>query len=197
MRRKPGSLNYLYEGGILNPDEITTALVEVTAKNSNYETRRNYISLSHCSLSVGEILDQFENGFTDTIPIRLKCYKGYQMEADLVKRIDMSIGPVRTDVEISAHGGIVKGHPDFEYESYPGDCKSVLMDDWIPKNGKLPRKVYWQMQGYMLYSQKDLSLVIYESREGGALSTFCVRANRRVQAEIKSKIDKVVSLIGG
>ena len=126
----------------MHAKEITDRLIAMTAKNSRYETERSYVSLSHCALSVDEIIGQFQNGFKDTLPIRLKCYKGYQMEDDLIGRMSDTFGfRVHPFNEISAYDGIVKGHPDFGFEGDPGDCKSVLMDDWVPEKGRLPRKV--------------------------------------------------------
>lgn len=176
----------------MTDQQITAMLEEYTAANSNFEDRRNYISLSHCHLSAEEILAQFNDGFQGGLLTRLKCYKGYQMERDLMARIIATFGK-RIDVglQVSAYDNLVQGHPDFCFDNYPGDCKSVLMDDWIP-NGKLPRKVYYQMQGYMLYSGAPKSLVIYESRETGILKAFWIHANKRLQSEIDAKLSTVV-----
>jgi len=167
-----------------------------TIENSNFQSERDYISLSHIHLSVDEIINQFKAGFKDTVPIRLKCYKGYQMERDLVERIKAVWGErIKTDIEVSAFDGLVKGHPDFAFDNYPGDCKSVLMDDWIPKDGKLPRRIYWQMQAYMKYSEKDKSLVIFESRESGKLVDFWVKENRDIQNEIGEKLQQIIKVV--
>jgi len=177
----------------MNEEQITEAIERYTALHSNFETSRDYISLSHCHQSIDEILHQYKNGFPDSLKTRLKCYKGYQMELDLLARIKKVFGPdrVKTGWEISAFDGKVKGHPDFKFMEYPADCKSVLMDDWLPI-GKLPKRVYWQMQGYMLYSDRIRALVIYESRETGLLKSFWINANRSIQAEIDQKMKEVV-----
>ena len=112
----------------LTEQEITEALTAWTETHSSYETERNYISLSHCGLSVEELLKQWKSGFEDTRENRLRCYKGYQMEADLRARMKLAFGSDRVgpSFEISAFDGLVKGHPDFSFDTYPGDCKSVL-----------------------------------------------------------------------
>lgn len=167
-----------------------------TAANSNFQPERNYISLSHIHLSAEEIINQFKEGFEDSIPVRLKCYKGYQMERDLMERIKAVWGArIKTDIEVSAFDGLVKGHPDFTFDDYPSDCKSVLMDDWFPKDGKLPRRIYWQMQAYMKYSGKDKALVIFESRESGKLIDYWVRANWNIQKEIDEKLQQIVKAV--
>lgn len=184
---------------MLTAEQITKALEDYTAKNSRYELARNYISLSHSALSVLELVEQYRAGFQDGIEKRLKCYKGYQMEDDLRDRLTRAFPPfsVSAGGEIQGFGGIVKGHPDFRFDGCPGDCKSVLMDEWIP-NGKLPRRVYWQMQGYMLYDNyAPRSLVIYESREGGRLKAMWVYPNRSIQDEIDRKMKEVISIVKG
>jgi hypothetical protein len=181
----------------MNEKTITKLLTDYTTENSNFETSRDYISLSHCHLSIEELVNQYKSGFQDGIQTRLKCYKGYQMERDLLIRIIDVFGKdrIKLDQEISAFNGKVKGHPDFWFMNYPADCKSVLMDDWLP-NGWLPRKVYWQMQGYMYYSNRNKALVIYETRQSGLIKSFWINANRSIQNEIDLKLNEVIKIIG-
>lgn len=86
----------------------------------------------------------------------------------------------------------IKGHPDFGFEGYPADCKSVPLDEHFPSNGKLPRKVYWQMQAYMRFSETQKALVIYESRETGSIRHYWIRENASIQRQIYSKLKFVV-----
>lgn len=177
---------------LIKDEEITNALEGYTASNSSFEKRRNYVSLSHIHLSTAEIINQRDLGFEDSLEIRLKCYKGYQMEKDLLLRIKEVFGPkITIGREIKSFNGLAKGHPDFFYENYPGDCKSVLHDDWMPNNGVLPRRVYWQMQGYMKYTNTDKALIIYESREGGKLLAGWIKANIEIQKRIEEKVEYI------
>jgi hypothetical protein len=177
-------------------ENIAIAIEEYTASISNFDERRDYVSLSHVHLGADELVAQFQGGFQDGRDVRLKCYKGYQMEKDLVSRIRAVFGNRISDGgEISAFGGLVKGHPDFLFDGYPADCKSVLMDEWLPKDGKLSRRIYWQMQGYMKYAGKEKSLVIFESRENGRLVHIWVRPNLGIQNDIESKLQEVVKRI--
>ena len=120
------------------------------------------------------------------------------MEDDLRDRLIRAFPPfsVSAGGEIQGFGGIVKGHPDFRFDGFPGDCKSVLMDEWIP-NGKLPRRVYWQMQGYMLYGKAPRSLVIYESRENGRIKAMWVYPNEVIQNDIDYKMQEVIAIVKG
>lgn len=176
---------------------ISQQIENYTAAKSKFETSRDYISISHASLSVNELVSTFLNGFTDSHEIRLRCYKGYQMEADLKDRIQKCL-PVIDGGEIVAHNGLVKGHPDFRYDfvnHYPGDCKSVPLDEYLPEPGRLPKKAFWQMQGYMHFDKKDRALIIYESRETGRIRDFWLMPVKPIQQQIDAKYCEVVQTV--
>lgn len=176
--------------------KIASTLEQFTASISQFETKRPYISLSNSFKTEEELLNEFFNGFQDGHEIRLKCYKGYQMERDIKSRIEKCFyGHVGPTEEISAFNGLVKGHPDFLFDGYPADCKSVNLDEHLPIDGKLPRKVYWQMQGYMLYTNASKALVIYESRQSGFIRDFWIMANPAIQTQIHIKMKTVLSHI--
>lgn len=177
---------------------ILQKLEQFTIDNSNFDTKRDYISMSHAYLSIDELINQYKNGFEYSKEIALKCYKGYQMEKDLLERLEeiFNLSIEIPGQELIACSGLIKGHPDFNFEDYPGDIKSVLMDEWLPKNGKLPKKVYWQMQAYMKYSCKEKSVIIYESRQTGLLQEIWIRKNEKIQEEIHNKfmeIDRILA----
>ncbi len=177
--------------------EIAEALEKYTIEKSNFDEKRNYISMSHSHLSVEELIEQYTKGFEKTKDICLKCYKGYQMEEDMISRLNAVFKEKITNGgEIEVFAGIVKGHPDFRFENNPADLKSVLMDDWIPKE-KVPYKVYCQMQSYMMYSNRDRGLVIYESRETGIIKAFDLFSNNKLQKEIHNKFREVVKKLNG
>ncbi len=176
-------------GGLVT---IAEEIERYTAEHSNFDVRRDYISLSHIHQTVEEIVDQYRNGFQDGRDVRLRCYKGYQMEKDLLVRIRAVYGPrIKGGGEISIFDGLVKGHPDFLFDDYPGDCKSVLMDEWLPIDGKLPRRIFWQMQAYMKFAEKQKALVIFESRESGKLVDIWLRPSFKVQNEIVDKLEEI------
>lgn len=174
---------------------LAQQLEDYTASISKFETKRDYISLSHIAQPEEEIISQFLHGFTDSHEIRLRCYKGYQMERDFLERIQRVLGlnPM-VELEVSAFDGLVQGHPDFEFMNSPGDCKSVPLDKHLPEN-KLPRKVYWQMQAYMKYLRSDRALVLYESRETGRIRDYWIRSNFSIQQEIEQKLKRVVEVV--
>jgi len=178
--------------------EITEGLTKWTIENSGHQLERDYIGLSHCALSIEEIVEFRLNGFPVGEDQLRKFYKGYQMEADLLRRLRIRFGDrVQPGGEIVAFGGRVKGHPDFLFDGYPGDCKSVPLNEHIPQRGRLPRRVFWQMQGYMLFAPAQRSVVVYESRETGIIEAFDVFPARGIQEEIHAKVGRVMEILAG
>ncbi len=175
---------------------ISKELEKFTAEHSQFELSRNYISLSNCIASEAELISQYLDGFKANHGDLLRCYKGYQMEADLIDRLIKS--PLSEHVvikpEITAFGGLVKGHPDFNYYEFPADFKSVNLEEHFPEY-KLPRKVYWQLQGYMLYSKTEKAVAVYEARATGRIIEFWCKANKSIQDEIHEKLTNVVNKI--
>lgn len=174
---------------------ISKYLISYTIEHSKFEEKRNYVSLSNSIKTAEELFNDYVNGYSTNETGKLKCYKGYQMENDMITRLIALYGErIETNCEISVFDGIVQGHPDLKLFGIYGDIKSVLKDEWIP-NGRLPRKVYYQMQGYMHYSGTKESIVIYESRESGLIADFIVKENIAVQDEIRRKMYQVFTMI--
>lgn len=170
---------------------IAKQLEQFTASIASFDTTRNYISMSHAALDEQEIRNQIDKGFEDTLPIRLRCYKGYQMEADLLNRLKKLFpDKVKTGIEYVAFDGIVKGHPDFEFEGYPADCKTVPLEEYL--RDRVSKKIYWQMQAYMYWSSKEKALVIMEARDSGAIRDYWITANQSIQYDIGTKYARLV-----
>lgn len=177
--------------------EIAKRLEEFTAANSSFETSRDYISISHCSDTVEQMVETYFSGFEDSLQIRLRCYKGYQIERDLVGRIKkVFTNRIQAGHEISEYGGLVKGHPDFLFDGLPADCKSVPNDEHLPfatEGKRMPKKVYWQMQGYLFYMRKPKGLLIYEVRDTGKIMDYWVHANLEIGETIDRKFQMVIA----
>lgn len=177
----------------MHTEEIQKRLIDHTVKNSHFESERNYIGLSKIAESVEDIIESYNNGFNGTLKSKLKCYKGYQMEADLKRRLSIIFkDDFIPNVEISAFDGKVMGHPDCRLFGRVTEIKSVLKDEHLPENNTLPKRVYWQMQGYLLFDNSKVGYVIYESRESGIPKVFVVTANDSIQTIIRKKLDEVM-----
>ena len=175
---------------------ISQQIEQYTAANSGFETSRDYVSLSQIHLPAEEIIRQYFDGFKADHLARLKCYKGYQMERDLKERIVNTFGSDRvyTMPIVTAFDSIVAGHPDFLLDKLPADIKSVPLDEHLPVD-RVPRRVFLQLQAYMLYGNWPRSLAIYESRETGRIIDFWINPVANVQNEIHAKLTDVVDYI--
>ena len=180
---------------MISQEILESDLLRYTITHSSFDEHRDYIGLSHISETIEDIIKAYKQPQTVDNFVYLKCYKGYQMERDVVHRLGEIYGDrLAIFGEITAFNGLVRGHPDCWLDGFPVDIKSVLMNDWIPRD-KLPRKVYWQMQGYLLYSGSEKCYVIYESREMGAIKVFSVFPNASIQNEIKEKLEQIIKII--
>lgn len=177
-------------------EQIADALTKWTVEHSGYEPRRNYIGLSRCSLPVDEIVRLYRDEVQVDELSHLRCYKGYQIETDLLRRLKLVFGDrIQLGGEISAFAGFVKGHPDFFFDGFPGDCKTVPLDEHLQEPGRLSRRIFFQLQGYMAFSGKERALVVHESRENGLIRALWLFKNMRVQDQIHTTLSQAVAII--
>lgn len=175
---------------------ISKEIEKWTIKNSGFEEKRNYISLSRIYFKPDILIDEYLNGFRADRVGRLKCYKGYQMEKDMLKRMkEIYSDELRTGFEISIENGLFKGHPDFVLWDDPGDVKSVLLDEYLPWDNHVSPKNYYQIQAYMLFMNREKGYLLYESRESGLILALSFAPNLKVQDNIKQKIEEVKLLL--
>ena len=88
----------------------------------------------------------------------LKCYKGYQMERDLKGASWTPSAPiVYTMPIVTAFDSIVAGHPDFLRTSCRQTSRACRLDEHLPVD-RVPRRVFLQLQAYMLYGNWPRSL---------------------------------------
>lgn len=176
--------------------KISEQLEAWTAAKSGFETKRTYVSLSHAWMNAEQLYNTWVNGFDDSHLIRLRCYKGYQMERDMLDRLVRVFGSrIYLGTTITAFDNLVQGHPEGEFdEDYYFDCKSVPLDAHLPET-RLPAKVFQQMQAYTLYGKRRKAIVIYESRESGIIRDYLVTPVRSVQQNIDAKYKTVVQQI--
>jgi len=174
---------------------LENRLINYTVANSNYEEHRSYIGLSKISEPAEKLAQLYKSNQSADVKTKLKCYKGYQMEADIIDRLKkIYLNRINIEKTITAYDGLVQGHPDGWLDDFPLDVKSVLCDDWIPET-KLPTRIYWQMQGYLLYARKEKAFVIFESRENGIIRVKTITPNYSIQKAIDEKLRKTIQLI--
>ena len=184
--------------------EISEDAIENFTKSiSGFDEKREYLGLSLAAKTPEEIASAFIDGYYANHKETLKCYKGYQMEKDLIRRLQIiypnSVSTedltIKTGILVESNPSLIgEGHPDYWFEGYPGEIKSVLKDSWLPDH-RIPTKHYWQMQAYMLYSGKEKGVLVYESRESGLIRVKIFNSEERTQNTIHQKYIDAAKLI--
>lgn len=176
--------------------QLQNDLLRVTLENSGFETKRSYISLSHIMNDVDTLIRQYEQGYSDSEETRIRCRMGYWMEKGMMERLSKIEGiEPGGEIVVPESNGLIMGHPDFKYEGCPGDCKSFPLDEHLPETKNIPKRIYWQMNAYMLYSNSPVSYLVCESRQSGKMIVLRVIANAYVQELIKNKVAEILKRI--
>ena len=180
---------------MITADQLQRDLTRYTIDYSRYEETRNYIGLSSIWDCPAAIINRYLHGNrAPGVRGRLKCYKGYQIEDDLVRRISELYSfpdfKVERNKEIILFGGLVQGHMELTIDGIPIEVKSVPLDEHLPRG--VPRKVLWQVNAYEKYLPQNRAIVVYESRESGLLRTFDIMADKEFGERIEKKVEQLV-----
>jgi hypothetical protein len=171
-------------------------IIEVSKKDSNFNQKRDYIGLSKIYKSVEELLQDHEKGLPFTDETLLKCGIGHIMERAMIERLKKIEGfTFNHEVTVSQSKGLIKGHPDFKYFDVYGDIKSFALDNYMPVNGRVSRKIFFQANAYMLYSKTNKFIFICESRESGMIKVIEVFKSSLICDEIHWKVSEILKLL--
>jgi hypothetical protein len=174
--------------------ELETKLIQWSTQNSGYDEHRPYIGLSgigDCSLI---IYRRFFNRIGASIESRLKTRYAYEIEENLKQRL-RAMGIYSPGKEISIYDGLVQGHTDGQIGKDLLEIKTVPLTEHIPRNNEIPRKAFWQSQGYMLYGNYDRSIMIYFARDYGVFKIFEIPRHAIMSDRIRSKIDALIEFV--
>jgi len=189
----------------MNAGVLQDALVRVTAENSGHEEHRRYLGMSQIAKCPRRLFFEVQKGTPADIDDKLRCYKGYQMERDLLARLGLALDLLGGDWvltpevgEISALGEQFIGHPDGELVFLDGEekvlveIKSTLQEslDRIIVKARIPTRHWWQVQCYLRFGGWERALVIYEARDTGRLYVHPVRRHKQTgeRCERKARI---------
>jgi hypothetical protein len=146
-----------------------------------------------------EILRRVREGCYAADVDKMKLYQGTNSERSLRERIEaicrqknLRWTPPRV---LSAYDGLLTGHTDGELEGILVEIKTVpdaLILEKIIEHGRVPFKVYSQMNAYMLWGNYKRGLCIYEERTTGTLYVFEVYVNTGIQKGLKEKAERII-----
>jgi hypothetical protein len=127
----------------------------------------------------------------------LKTRLSYECEGLLVERLKgMGVyGPGET---ISLHGGLVQGHTDGVIRPDALlEIKTVAREEWLPKDFRLPGRVFWQVQAYLHFTERRLAQVVYVARDTGMVQVTGIRVNPSIGREVEEKVGRLVTAVLG
>lgn len=189
----------------MNLPQLESTLKQVTAETCGHEVRKGVLGMSNLYLPVEEILQRYREGYNPDADQKLKLFQGTQSEIGMrgrleivCKKLGLRWGDPRTLV---AYDGRLTGHTDGDVEG-----QTVIEIKTVPdyevlqrmkKEGRIPFKVFSQVNAYCLWGPYQRGLVIYETRSEGALWLVDVVPNRSVQDQLKTKAEQVLKVIYG
>lgn len=178
---------------------LQSKLIDYTISRAGFDEFRGYIGLSQLDKCLIEVWNQFYKGYSADNLALLKCYKGYQMEADMIRRLQMVTGDdfiPGASRNISAYDGLLQGHPDGWLNGKPLDIKSVAYDAYLPADvTAVSFKIKMQMQAYLYYAPASVGYLVFESRESGIIRVFEMKAERYYQKIIETKVPELIAAI--
>jgi hypothetical protein len=180
-------------------NDIQTALVNWTVTHSGHENNRSYIGLSGIGDCDRICYDRYFHGSpAHGVNGHLLCRISYELEAALIERLKAS-GLYTPADPISLYDGLVQGHPDGFINSFVDhdllEIKTVAEEQHFPKNGRVGRRIYRQVQAYLHYTKRKRAQVLYLARANGALAVVTLGYNPTVAFEIVGKLEHLVQAV--
>jgi len=181
---------------MIDTNFILDRLVNWTVQHSGHE-ERGYIGLSGIYECERAIYERVRFGQRWSVDEHVRSRLSFELEAALIERLQ-GTGLYGDREEISLYDGMVQGHTDGSLvtpaERVVLEIKTISYDAHFP-SGRLPERVYWQVQAYMHYLQRREALVLYMARASGEVRAYPVRYNGRVGTVIDAKVSRLVEAI--
>lgn len=179
----------------MQPKNLQTALMNWTVQHSGHEPQRAYIGLSGIGDCESKIYNRVIFGQRARVDEHLLTRLAYELETELIYRLT-DIGIYGPSEEIMLHDGLVQGHTDGVIARTDVlEIKTLPREEWIPSQGKLPGRLYWQVQAYMHYLERALTQVVYLARDTGAIKVISVRYSPQTGQRIHERVERLVGAV--
>lgn len=176
-------------------------LVEETVRQCGHQERKGVLSMSSLLEKDEVIIDRFRNGHDVDTLTKLKFYHGSHAEEGMRTRLIAlfeQTGKLECGTTLVAYDGRLTGHVDFiidgivvEYKTVP----TVEILDRMREQNNLPRRVFYQVQAYLLWGKFPKAFVVYESRAGGFPWVIEVLPDGNIRAELRAKADRLITAL--
>lgn len=178
----------------MRPNDLQAAIINWTVKNSGFEDHRAYIGLSGIGDCEQVIYDRYFGGQFATIGDHLMCRLGYDLEHKLIERLG-DLGMYTPGETIELFNGLVQGHTDGRIGEALLEIKTLEREDWLPRDGRIPRRHYQQVQAYLHYTQREFAYMVYLARDHGCVTVEGIRRNATVGTSIAEKVQRLVDAV--
>ncbi len=186
----------------LSANELHKLLDEETYRQCGHEERKGQLSMSWLHLPEEEIIDKVLNGCAMDDRSKLKLYQGTYAERGIRERLSSLLNSTSllcTQPKVlTAYDGRLTGHTDGSIDDALVEIKSVPDEYALAQTrskGKLPFKVFCQINAYMLWGKYKRAFVIYESREEGLHWVSEHYPNNNCQRDLIAKVETVLLLL--
>ena len=199
----------------ITPTRLRELLDAETIRQCGHEERKGQLSMSWLHLPVDVIVDQVRKGCHFDDATKLKLYQGTHAEIGLRTRLSTLFSQDniasrdsivwKPPQVIEAYDGKLTGHIDGYIESAGKFNDETLIEfktvpdltalAEIRRTRMVPRKVFHQVNAYMLWGDFVNCFVVYETRYEGEHEVLEIHPSHRLQEELKTKVERVLSML--
>lgn len=175
--------------------ELQTSLINWTILNSGHQEHRGYIGLSGIGDCERVIYERYLHGNQASLDDHLKTRISYELESKLIQRLsEMRLYSPGETIEL--YDGLVQGHTDGVLAGADLlEIKTIPLEQWLPKDGRLPHRVFWQVQAYLHFTQRRYAHVVYLARDSGYAQVYGTRVSDRMGQKITEKLERLVEAV--
>lgn len=175
--------------------ELQTSLINWTILNSGHQEDRGYIGLSGIGDCERVIYERYMHGKQASLDDHLKTRISYELESKLIQRLsEMRLYSPGETIEL--YDGLVQGHTDGVLAGVDLlEIKTIPLEQWLPKDGRLPHRVFWQVQAYLHFTQRRYAHVVYLARDSGYAQVYGTRVSDRMGQKITEKLERLVEAV--
>jgi len=179
----------------MKPSErFENGLLNWMVENSGLDLHRSYIGLSKAWECPRVIYDQFFQPSPPPGPEKfILTFYSYQLEGLIIQWLGQRFGSrIKPGPEVSLHDGLIQGHGDALWDDDLVEIKTVQQVNHFPRDGRVPQRVYHQVQAYLHFFCLQWCQVIYFARDTGQLMVIPVPYNQGKGAQIEAKFNRLV-----
>jgi hypothetical protein len=174
--------------------DLQEALMNWTVRNSLHQENRGYIGLSEIADCEAVIYDRYLYGKRARVDEHCLHRMSYEMEWALIRRLT-EMGLYKPAPEICLFDGLVQGHPDGFIGNELLEIKTLPREEWLPKDHILPKRIWFQVQAYLHYTDRGFAQVVYLARDTGIVSVVAVKRKVEIGETVAAKVERLAHAV--